>query len=72
VLPYQQAPKLFALGLVERRQQLVLDLVDHVSALGQGLPAGIGDVQRVSATVAGVRAALDQPLALEVVDRRDH
>ena len=62
-----QAP---ALGLAERSEQVLLDLLRSLSSLLEPPAATSGELDEVTATVDGIAAANDELIGLETVDHR--
>src|SRR5262249_22702433 len=62
----QQLVQLTALVLRERREYLLLDVVDHVVERSQLLAPGGGDRDDVATPVAGVDRAFDQSASLQL------
>jgi hypothetical protein len=70
--PLQERDELRALWRVEGRQQLDVALVGCALELGKQVAPSGRQVERVSAPVDGIAAALGELALLEVVDERDH
>jgi len=68
----QQAGQLDALGRRQRGADLVLMAVAGSLNLTERVPALLGQVQRVGASVGGVSLAFDQAALFEFVDQEDH
>ena len=60
-----------ALALVERCEELLLELARERAELGQRLPPGRGHLDHVAPAVGRIAAALDQPGRLELVEQAD-
>ena len=67
----QQVVELAALPCRQWLEQCALRLVDEIVERAQGPGARRRDADRVAATVAAVRAAEGEPVALEIVEDRD-
>jgi len=67
----EDAGELVAVVLSERGEQVLAVRLGGLPDVREALPPGGGDVQGVVAPVVGVAAALEEPVALELVDERD-